>query len=383
MTDFFDALTPFRSFEQFTEGGRYEALPDDWVVVITDIKNSTEAIDAGKYKEVNLIGAACITQAMQSRHTQNIPFVFGGDGASICVHRDDARHVAKRLAKLQSLARNNFALSLRVAVIPIKEIRQRGVDVLVAKLEITSGKYIALFRGGGLAVADAMAKEEGGRFDMDLQEDNLDSLQGLSCRWSPVPSRKGKVASLMVMARDAQAMPVYDNLLNHFRTILGRDISETNPVQDNLARYQSLVHAVKQEIHYHRSWFSKSFLMRFLDIVVAVLVFRLGLKLPGAQFDGKSYKDSISRHSDFRKFDDTLRLIMDCSEQELDALQNFLEQGYREGHLYYGMHTSSNALMTCFVETTQEGGHIHFIDGGDGGLAIAARQIKAQMSQGV
>ena len=35
--------------------------------------------------------------------------------------------------------------------------------------------------------------------------------------------------------------------------------------------------------------------------------------------------------------------------------------------------------MTCFVDSTQQGEHLHFIDGGDGGLAVAAKQLKSQI----
>ena len=379
MPAFFDNLPSFSSFEQFTRETMYQPLPDDWVVVVTDIKNSTAAIDDGKYKEVNLIGAACITQTMQSQHTQNIPFVFGGDGASICVHKDDAIYVGKRLAKLQGLALANFDLELRVAIIPIAAIRQHDVDVRVAKLEITEGKYIALFRGGGLAVADTLAKDGDDKYAIDIKEENLNSLEGLSCRWSPVPSRKGVVVSLMVMARDVQAMSVYDTLLVRFRSILGRDIADTNPIQENLVKYKSVIEAIRDEVSYHQSWLSKSFLVRLMDILLAVLIFKYGMSPLGRIFDAVKYKDAISSHSDFRKFDDTLRLIMDCTQDEYAELKNLLEEGFADGHLYYGLHTSGDALMTCFVETTQQGGHLHFIDGGNGGLAIAAKQMKEQM----
>ena len=95
----------------------------------------------------------------------------------------------------------------------------------------------------------------------------------------------------------------------------------------------------------------------------------------------ETIKTLISAHSDFRKFDDTLRLILDCTEDEVGSLRKLLEQGYRDGFLYYGLHVSEEALMTCFVETTSQGGHLHFIDGGDGGLAMASTQMKMQMKK--
>ena len=378
---FYRQLDAFSEFGDFTVKERYLPLPNDWVVVVADIVNSTKAIQDGLYKEVNLIGAACITQTMKSLETLEIPFVFGGDGASLCLPSSRVNAVARQLGKLQNLAGENYDLTLRVAVIPVVDIRSHGADVLVAKLEITRHNYIALFRGGGLAVADSLSKESDGRYAINMEEQVLDSLEGLSCRWSPVPSRQGKVISLLVMARHTDAMDVYSDLLANFRRIMGREITEANPVEDNLNTYRGFFQAVREESRYHRKIWSFSFLARLMDICLAVLIFRYGLNPIPILFEARTYKDAIGSHSDYRKFDDTLRLITDCSPEELDALYTLLDEGYQKGVLYYGAHTSDQALMTCFVETTGQGKHLHFIDGGDGGLAIAAQQLKKQLSR--
>lgn len=382
--NFYTELESFTTFEDFTMAGKYQPMPDDWLVVVADIRNSTEAIDKGLYKEVNLIGAACITQSIQVVDIQDLPFVFGGDGAMLCIPPSEAAAVTGQLAGLQKLGRDNFGLELRVALIPLQDLRDRRADVLVAKLEITAGKCIALFRGGGLAMADRLAKEEYARYGIPPATTALDNLNGLSCRWSPVPSRKGKVISLLVMARDTQtsdtrAMEVYREVVNQFRAILGRELSKANPVLGNLVNYKTVAQALRDEVKYHKSWFSRSFLIRIADILLAVPMFRHGINPIAPKLNAKNYRDAISGHSDFRKFDDTLRLILDCSHDELVRLQSLLDEGYRAGHFYYGLYASDEALMTCFVETTRQGGHLHFIDGGDGGLAMAARQMKMQI----
>ena len=58
---FYAAIEPFLDFAEVADPARYRAAPDDWIVVLADIKGSTEAAKAGRYKDVNLIGAACIT----------------------------------------------------------------------------------------------------------------------------------------------------------------------------------------------------------------------------------------------------------------------------------------------------------------------------------
>ena len=79
--DFYRNLSPASSFAQASELQYYERVPDDWSVVIGDIRGSTAAISAGKYKSVNMVGAAVITTVLNACSEFDIPFVFGGDGA--------------------------------------------------------------------------------------------------------------------------------------------------------------------------------------------------------------------------------------------------------------------------------------------------------------
>jgi hypothetical protein len=56
----------------------YTGLPDDWQVVVTDVKDSTKAIEKGRYKEVNLLGASSIIAMLNLMKSFSLPFVFGG-----------------------------------------------------------------------------------------------------------------------------------------------------------------------------------------------------------------------------------------------------------------------------------------------------------------
>jgi hypothetical protein len=44
------------------------------------------------------------------------------------------------------------------------------------------------------------------------------------------------------------------------------------------------------------------------------------------------------------------------------------------------MHTAPSALITCFVKA-YAGDHVHFVDGANGGYALAARQLKKQLAE--
>lgn len=94
-----------------------------------------------------------------------------------------------------------------------------------------------------------------------------------------------------------------------------------------------------------------------------------------------AYKRSIPAHSDYRKFDDMLRMVLDCRPEEVAALERHLEALRKKGLLYFGLHGAPAALLTCYVQSTDPGGHIHFVDGSNGGYALAAKQLKAQASK--
>lgn len=82
---FLDQLPNCTHLSQCLSPTSSQPLPDDWLVIVTDIVNSSQAIEQGKYKEVNTVGICSIVAVLNSLHKEIIPYVFGGDGASFCI----------------------------------------------------------------------------------------------------------------------------------------------------------------------------------------------------------------------------------------------------------------------------------------------------------
>ncbi len=82
---FFEDLEEFDDFELISDLSRYKPVPDDRSVMITDVGGSTVAIESGKYKDVNMIGAASISAVLNVTRTDEIPYAFGGDGTTFVV----------------------------------------------------------------------------------------------------------------------------------------------------------------------------------------------------------------------------------------------------------------------------------------------------------
>ncbi len=333
-----------------------------------------KAIAEGRYKEVNIVGAATIVVARKAMGGNDFPFVFGGDGATLLVPNMFLESVCENLGALKKLSIENHGLELRVGVVPIEELQKHGKHIEVGKLEITPGRSIAILRGEGIAFTEKLIKDSD-KFEFKGTVPKEANLSGLSCRWQPIPSRRGKVIAILVSSR--RGKEVYGDFLRELENILPDGIENSNPTNVELASYKSLCQLIKEEIKLHYSPLSLSFLLRILEISFAVFVFRY--KFPALFFDSTKYSQSMRTHSDFRKFDDVLRMVLDCSCKQIENLKEYLQLRYEKKDLFYGTFETDYSLMTCFVEGLGQGRHIHFIDAENGGYAAAAIELKKQM----
>jgi hypothetical protein len=72
---YFEENIPDQStFSNTLDRAAYIALPQEWYVVITDIKNSTKAIEAGQYRDINAVGGSSIAAVLNATKPRKIPY---------------------------------------------------------------------------------------------------------------------------------------------------------------------------------------------------------------------------------------------------------------------------------------------------------------------
>jgi hypothetical protein len=108
------------------------------------------------------------------------------------------------------------------------------------------------------------------------------------------------------------------------------------------------------------------------------VIMRFGIKV--GNFVPANYTRQVVENSDFRKYDDGLRMILDCAEELRDELEKRLAAAAAEGIVRYGLHSQDAAMMTCFTPSVMRADHVHFIDGARGGYASAATALKAMVT---
>lgn len=376
---FYEQLPSVDRLSDIVDTSIYHDVPDDWLIAITDVRGSTQAIEEGRYKEVNGLAAASITALLNAvPQGIEIPFVFGGDGATIVFPEVMRAAAVDALIATQRLARDFFQLDLRIGIVPVAEVRAAGYGVRVARLRFSENFSQAIFTGGGLSYADKMIKDRAIQDKYLIVDDGQPheaDFSGYECRWSEMPSASEETVSLLIMAtaRDQAASQIYRDVILTIESIYG-DSSTRNPINvERMTPARRLrLFSVETRIRQRTS---------SLWARLKLFLWTWGGYLLWSYKDNiwEPYKQVVVNSTDREKFDDVLRMIMAGTPLQRELLVKFLEKRRTAGDLVYGVHVSSHSLMTCLV-FDRFGRQVHFIDGSGGGYALAARQMKAQLA---
>ncbi|MGE6740463.1 DUF3095 domain-containing protein [Allorhizobium pseudoryzae] len=373
---FFQQLPLLTRFEGVAETASYTPLPEGWVLAVADIVGSTKAIAEGRYKTVNMAGASVISALLNGMDMKDYPFVFGGDGAIVALPGALEEQATQILAAVRDWVSAELQLELRVALVPLIDIREAGLDVRVARFGASDHVSYAMFSGGGVSWAEEQMKS--GRYRIDRKADTHPDLTGLSCRWDPIAAQNGDVVSII-------AKPVSEATMPEFRALVAAIIAVTAeqnrdghpvPVEGPPLRFragnidaETAAAPPGQRLRARLSGLTQALL--------AVLLYKFNLSM--GRFNARDYAREVAENSDFRKFDDGLKMTVDVDDAHRRRLEVLLADAEAKGICHYGMHRQDSALMTCFVLTPMSKDHVHFIDGGNGGYALAARDLAMKL----
>ncbi|ACE91602.1 adenylate cyclase protein [Rhizobium etli CIAT 652] len=328
---------PHRAYDDFSlvlDPDAYEPLPDDWLIGITDVVSSTAAIRSGRYEDVNYAGASIIAALGNARGSFDFPFVFRGDGAAFALPANGIMAATSALRDVASFAKAELHLELRVGLVTVGEIRAKGRDVRIARYAASESATYAMFAGGGLKWAEQQIKN--GRFLVKPGRYAMrPDLTGLSCDWAPFPSQRGEILSLLVEPRDQTRPEVFAVLAKRVLAVFDAAPRRSHPLSGGTAMARGQMKQVSA-----KRW------------------------------------SEVASNSDFRKFDDGLRLTLDCAPGQIDRVEAILIAARARGEIDFGLHRQSHALMTCLVPSGQPDSHLHFLDGMGGGYAKAAEMME-------
>ena len=322
--DFYDRLPVFEGFANIMDPARYRPLPDDWLIGLTDVVNSTQAIAAGRYKSVNTAGAAVISAMGNALPGRKFPFVFGGDGASFAVPACDQRDrlgraggdggMDARRARSHAAHRAGAGGRRRRAGLDGERRALRAVeacvvcDVLGRRSRLgrarDEGRALHLAsRGARRASRSDRAIVSLERHSGDPRRDRLAAGHAGDPRRPrlPRPSSKRCCASWRQVPRSRDRFPSN-----------APDVGWPPPGAELEAR------ASRRR--------GESLFLRRLRVLFWTLlsytVMRTGMRV--GEFDPAVYRREVVENSDFRKYDDNLRMTLDCTPALADRIERRL-----------------------------------------------------------
>jgi hypothetical protein len=376
--DFYRGLPLFRDFTAVMDPALFKPLPGDWLVGTADVVQSTRAIAENRYKAVNMAGAAVIVAVTNALHDREFPFVFGGDGASFAVPGNAEALARQALAETATWVKEDLDLTLRIGMVPVSAIRSQGLDVRVARYAPSDNIAIAMFSGGGIAWADA-AMKRGEIAVRPAPPGAHPNLSGLSCRYEEIPASRGVVLSLVVAPAPDASDKAFRTAIEQIASIVERTPDASRPVPGLRLSFTWPPSGLDLEARASRRA-GESISRRKFKVLAwtlfGFLVMRFNIKV--GSFIPAKYTRELIDNSDFRKFDDALRMVLDCTPELADDIEQHLAARAKDGIVRYGTHRQDAAMMTCFTPSPSRANHVHFIDGAMGGYAMAASALKGR-----
>lgn len=384
--EFLQSIPLLDSFFQAANPDHYISLPNNWFIAVTDIENSTEAIEKGNYRSVNILGASPIAALLNLFKEKTLPYSFGGDGSLVCIPPQNLKKVRRVLATCRQIGLQEFDLKLRAALIPADFIRQNEHEIQIARFRVSGMYKQAIFRGGGLAFAEEILKNNApNEFSITEESSPVTAdFSGLECRWKEVGPKNKRVITMLVKSNPNHptGKNIYAEVLHKLKELFDFD-GKTNPIDtDELSMNISvseLMREVKVRTFGKSFWGKLAYLLKVeLQTFFGKVFMKLGYK--SSATDWSLYKSDVALNSDHRKFDDMLRLVISGTDVQFKKLTEFLDNQYQASKLAYGTQITDKAIFTCMVFKYHRD-HVHFVDGSGGGYVLAAKQLKKRLEK--
>ncbi|HZI53221.1 MAG TPA: DUF3095 domain-containing protein [Chitinophagaceae bacterium] len=359
-----------------TEEHLFYKVPDNWYVVITDVKKSTRAIEQGLHETVNLLATGSIVAVLNIAYKANlsIPFFFGGDGATFIIPSSILETTLHALQIHQENTKKSYELVLRVGSVPVADIYKDDHILKITKLRTSQLFSIPVVLGDGLTHAEKVIKGENYFLDLSRgKSDDLD-LTGMQCRWDKIkpPQNYDEVVSLLVTSRESEKQAEsFKKVIDKLDEIYGGP-ERRKPISVPMLKLKATLEKIGQEMRVRFGGYRPIYLMhKWITTLLGYFYFRTK--------QGKRYLLQLVDMSDTLIIDGRINTVISGTYQQREQLVSALNELETRGFIHYGLFVSKESIMSCYVRNMNER-HIHFVDGSEGGYTKAAGMLKSKFA---
>ncbi|ALL06834.1 hypothetical protein AQ505_15865 [Pedobacter sp. PACM 27299] len=353
----------------------FEHVPEDWHVIISDIKGSTKAIQEGKHETVNFLATGSIVTVLNFvfKTGMTVPFFFGGDGATFIVPPSVLPALMNLLLRYKENVLLNFGLQLRVGTVPVQQVYNQGHELRISKFNISSSFSIPVVLGTGLNYAERLIKAEDYLFGQLADVAAELDLTGMQCRWDKIgpPENSTEVVTLLVFADNGhEQSAVFSKVFKLLDDIYGEP-RQRQPISVAKLKLKTTFNRLRLELR------GRVGALNFVELVRTWLTNLYGY-IYFYTTPGKNYLNRLVEMSDTLVIDGKINTVISGDDRQRLKLLSALEELEKKGEVKYGIHISNDAVMSCYVRDLEEG-HVHFVDGSEGGYTKAAIMLKSKL----
>lgn len=358
---------------------RYALLPGDWAVAVADVISSTKLAAQGRDRDVNFVAGAVVAALSAVCATPDQPAAcqFGGDGAVAAVPPAKISETRTVLAALADWAQTELNVPLRVGLVPVADLLAAGHEVRAALHDFGNGNVFGQFLGDGVSIAEIWVKGDA-RWRLTPAPGAIPGLEGLSCRWQPIPPRRGGVMCVIIdpLRPGAEGAALLAALQAEIEAVVPTGAAA--PLGDGSTLTPGGLpdaHALEIEA---RTEPRARRLSRKLRALVGSAVMRLAHLLGGSlgRVDTDFYRRRLAERTDYRKQAGGPRFVLDLSDDEATRIEAILAAAEARGHIRFGTARAKATTLTCMVGDFFADRHVHFVDGDGLGFWRASVELK-------
>lgn len=351
----------------------FASIPEDWHILVADIRNSTLAVQNGYHNQVNLVATGCVIAVLNlaEAHGIAVPFFFGGDGATFLIPNSIREQSLSVLDKHNKNTEKNFGFSLAIGSFRVAEVYKKNIDLKVARVKANEVLNIPVVLGNGLQYAEEIIKDE--QFSEEfIPDETALNLSGMECKWDKIkpPNEDQEVISLIISGcEEADFSRVYSKIMAAIDEIYG-SIGRRKPISVKKLKIKSGLKRINDEM---KTKLGKWSFPEFIRSFVVANFGELYLKNTNS---GQNYLQKLVELSDNLTLDGRINTVITGTSDQRKKLIAYLDKLENLKLIKYGYHVSQESIMSCYVKDMSTDQHIHFIDGGNGGYTKAANQLK-------
>jgi hypothetical protein len=357
----------------------FSNVPNTWHVVVVDIQNSTQAVNEGNHHQINLTATGSIISVLNTirkeRKNIEIPYFFGGDGATFIIPNSLLTKVISVLENYSFHIKKRTKLILRVGHISVKTLIAQNSNIKIVKHRITQQLTIPIVLGNGLKKAEEIIKDTFVENNTVNFKKDLLNLEGMECRWKQInPSlTQNKVVCLLLDAADETDQgAIYKEVLIKMDSLFGT-FKTRQPIKSNNLKLNYSIYNIWEEMKIGlvgKDWFY--LFKNWIATLIGTLYFRLSP-------NGKQYLKQIGQLSHTFMLDGMINTIFTADQNKIELFVAFLNKLEVEKKIVYGIHVTHASVMSCYV-LDRKTKHSHFVDGTEGGYTSAAKMFKMKLS---